>query len=31
VVVKKPFRVDEILRLVQEWMAERDNRASVPA
>jgi PAS domain S-box-containing protein len=31
VVVKKPFRVDEILRLVQEWMAERDNHASVPA
>ena len=31
IVLKKPFRVDEILRLVQEWMAERDNRASVPA
>lgn len=31
VVLKKPFRVDEILRLVQEWMAERDNHASVPA
>jgi PAS domain S-box-containing protein len=31
VVVKKPFRVDEILQLVQEWMAERDNHASVPA
>jgi len=30
VVLKKPFRVDEILRLVQDWMVERDDKGTAP-